>query len=174
VERSPRTARRRVGDGVVEVPVDQVAVGERLLVAAGEVVPVDGRLLTVAVLDESALTGESLPVERRVGEDVRSGVVNAGEPFELLATTTATDSTYAGVVRLVEQAQASSARFVRFADRLAVYFVPLTLALAGASWAWSGDATRALAGPRLATPWPPLLRATLGVQARLARAARGC
>ena len=132
VERSPRTARRRVGDGVVEVPVDQVAVGERLLVAAGEVVPVDGRLLTVAVLNESALTNESLPVEKRVGEDVRSGVVNAKEPFELLATTTATDSTYAGVVRLVEQAQASSAPFVRFADRLAVYFVPLTLALAGA------------------------------------------
>ena len=172
VERSPRTARRRVGDGVVEVPVDQVAVGERLLVAAGEVVPVDGRLLTVAVLDESALTGESLPIERRVGEDVRSGVVNAGEPFELLATTTAADSTYAGVVRLVEQAQASSAPFVRFADRLAVYFVPLTLALAGASWAWSGDATRAVAVLVVATPCPLLLAAPIAIMSGLSGAAR--
>jgi heavy metal translocating P-type ATPase len=172
VERSPRTARRRVRNGVVEVPVDQVAVGECLIVAAGEVVPVDGRLLTAAVLDESALTGESLPVDRLVGEDVRSGVVNAGEPLELLATTTAMDSSYAGVVRLVKQAQASSAPFVRFADRLAVYFVPLTLALAGAAWAWSGDATRAVAVLVVATPCPLLLAAPIAIMSGLAGAAR--
>lgn len=172
VERSPRTARRRVENGVVEVPVDQVAVGERLVVATGEVVPVDGRLLTTAVLDESALTGESLPGDRRVGEDVRGGVVNAGEPFELLATTTAAESTYAGVVRLVEQAQASSARFVRFADRLAVFFVPLTLALAGASWAWSADATRAVAVLVVATPCPLLLAAPIAIISGVSGAAR--
>ena len=67
--RAPRTARRRTGDGVVEIPVDGVAVGDRLLVGSGEVVPVDGRLLSAAVLDESALTGEALPVERAAGED---------------------------------------------------------------------------------------------------------
>jgi heavy metal translocating P-type ATPase len=172
VQRSPRTARRRIENGVVEVPVDQVTVGERLIVASGEVVPVDGRLLTAAVLDESALTGESLPVDRRVGDDVRSGVVNAGEPLELLATTTATDSTYAGVVRLVEQAQASSAPFVRFADRLAVFFVPLTLALAGAAWMWSADATRAVAVLVVATPCPLLLAAPIAIMSGLSGAAR--
>ncbi len=172
VQRSPRTARRRIENGVVEVPVDQVTVGERLIVASGEVVPVDGRLLTVAVLDESALTGESLPVDRRVGDDVRSGVVNAGEPLELLATTTATESTYAGVVRLVEQAQASSAPFVRFADRLAVFFVPLTLALAGVAWAWSADATRAVAVLVVATPCPLLLAAPIAIMSGLSGAAR--
>ncbi len=99
--------------------------GDRLVVGAGEVVAVDGRLLSAAVLDESALTGEPLPVERVAGDDVRSGVVNAGEPFELIAMATAAESTYAGVVRLVEQAQASSAPFVRTADRAAAIFVPL-------------------------------------------------
>jgi heavy metal translocating P-type ATPase len=172
VERSPRTARRRVDNGVVEVPVDQVAVGDRIVVGSGEVVPVDGRLLTRSVLDESALTGESLPVERGVGEDVRSGVVNAGEPVELLATTTAEESTYAGVVRLVEQAQASSAPFVRFADRLAVFFVPATLALAGAAWASSADAVRAVAVLVVATPCPLLLAAPIAIMSGLSRAAR--
>ena len=130
VQRAPRTARRHVDSGVVEVPVDDVAVGDRLLVGTGEIVPVDGRLLSPAVLDESALTGEPLPVERIIGDDVRSGVVNAGQPIDLLATATAAASTYAGVVRLVEQAQAWSAPFVRVADRFAILFVPLTLVVA--------------------------------------------
>ena len=130
LERSPRTAQRRVGSGVAEIPVDAVARGDRLLVGTGELVPVDGRLLTDALLDESALTGEPLPVERRAGDDVRSGVVNAGTPVDMVATAVAAESTYAGLVRLVEQAQAASAPFVRVADRLAVFFVPLTLLLA--------------------------------------------
>ncbi|MEP6799479.1 MAG: heavy metal translocating P-type ATPase, partial [Lapillicoccus sp.] len=157
VERAPRTARRRIAGGVVEVPVDDVVIGDRLLVGTGEIVPVDGRLLSTAVLDESALSGEPLPVERITGDDVRSGVVNAGQPIDLLATAVAAQSTYAGVVRLVEQAQASSAPFVRAADRFAIFFVPLTLLLAGVSWAVSGDPVRAVAVLVVATPCPLLL-----------------
>ena len=78
-------------------------------VLTGDVVPVDGRLVTAATLDESTLTGESLPVERAAGEVARSSAVNAGASFDLLATATADESTYAGLVRLVEQAQAGSA-----------------------------------------------------------------
>lgn len=157
LERSPRTAQRRVRDGVVEVPVADVVRGDRLLVRTGEVVPVDGRLLTSGTLDESALTGEALPVERLAGDDVRSGVVNAGTPLDLVATAVAADSTYAGLVRLVEQAQAASAPFVRTADRLAVLFVPLTVVLAAAAWALSGDPVRAVAVLVVATPCPLLL-----------------
>lgn len=171
-QRAPRSARRREATSVVEVPVDEVVPGDRIVVASGEVVPVDGRLLTPAVLDESALTGESLPVERSAGEDVRSGVVNAGEPLELIATTTAAESAYAGIVRLVEQARASSARFVRLADRLAVVFVPATLALAGAAWAWSGDPVRAVAVLVVATPCPLLLAAPIAIMSGLSRSAR--
>jgi heavy metal translocating P-type ATPase len=172
LERSPRTARRLHGNGVVDVPVDDVARGDRLLVRTGDVVPVDGRLLTPATLDESTLTGEPLPVERPPGQEVRSGVVNAGEPCELLATATATDSTYTGLVRLVEQAQASSAPFVRIADRLAVVFVPVTLALAGVAWAVSADPVRAVAVLVVATPCPLLLAAPIAFIAGLSRAAR--
>ena len=171
VERAPRSARRHVAGAVVEVPVDDVVVGDRLLVGTGEIVPVDGRLLSTAVLDESALTGEPLPVERITGDDVRSGVVNAGQPIDLLATAVAAESTYAGVVRLVEQAQASSAPFVRAADRFAIYFVPLTLILAGVSWAVSGDPVLAVAVLVVATPCPLLLAAPIAIMSGLSRAA---
>ena len=171
VERAPRTARRIQEGDVLEVPVGEVDPGDHLLVGTGEVVPVDGRLRTSASLDESALTGEPLPVERIAGDDVRSGVVNAGPPIDLVATAAAEQSTYAGVVRLVEQAQASSAPFVRMADRFAVLFVPVTLALAGASWAWSGDAVRAVAVLVVATPCPLLLAAPIAIMSGLGRAA---
>ncbi|NMM16256.1 MAG: heavy metal translocating P-type ATPase [Cellulomonas sp.] len=171
VERAPRTARRRVEGGVVEIPVDEVAKGDRILVGTGEVVPVDGRLVSGGVLDEAALTGESFPVERPAGDEVRSGVVNAGSPIDLVATSVAAQSTYAGVVRLVEQAQASSAPFVRAADRFAIIFVPLTLVLAGAAWALSGDPVRAVAVLVVATPCPLLLAAPIAIMSGLSRAA---
>lgn len=172
ISRAPRTARRVVGSGVQEVEVDEVVVGDRLAVGAGEVVPVDGRLLADATLDESSLTGEARPVERPAGDEVRSGVVNAGPPVELLATAAAVDSTYAGVVRLVEQAQASAAPFVRAADRLAIVFVPVTLLLAGASWWLSGDAVRAVAVLVVATPCPLLLATPIAIISGISRAAQ--
>ncbi len=170
-ERSPRTAWRRTGDAIVEVPVDDVVVGDQLLVRPGEIVPADGRLICSAVLDESALTGESLPLERIAGDDVRSGVVNAGAPIDMIVTAAAAQSTYAGVVRLVEQAQASSAPFVRAADRVAFLFVPLTLLLAGAAWALSADPVRAVAVLVVATPCPLLLAAPIAIMSGLSRAA---
>jgi len=172
VSRAPRTARRRVASGVVQVPVEEISVGDRVLVGSGEVVPVDGRLQGSAVLDESALTGEPLPVERPAGDEVRSGVVNAGSPFDLVATASAAESTYAGVVRLVEQAQATSAPFVHVADRIAVLFVPLSLGLAGAAWMLSGDPVRAVAVLVVATPCPLLLAAPIAIMSGLSRAAR--
>ena len=171
VERAPQTARRRVEGGVVEVPVDEVSRGDRLLVGTGEVVPVDGRLVSGATLDEAALTGESLPVERPAGDEVRSGVVNAGPPVDLVATSVAAESTYAGVVRLVEQAQAASAPFVRAADRIAIVFVPLTVVLAALAWVLSGDPVRAVAVLVVATPCPLLLAAPIAIMAGLSRAA---
>ncbi|MFC5007145.1 heavy metal translocating P-type ATPase [Dactylosporangium cerinum] len=168
---APRIARREGPDGVEEIPVDRVVVGDRLLVGAGELIPVDGRLLDGGVFDESALTGEPLPVERRAGEDVRSGVVNAGSVTRMLATETAAASTYAGVLRLVEQAQAGSAPFIRLADRFALAFVPLTLLTAALAWAISGQAVRAVAVLVVATPCPLLLAAPIAIMSGLSRAA---
>jgi heavy metal translocating P-type ATPase len=172
VARTPRTARLHVGDTLVDVDVDEVKRGDRLLVGTGEVVPVDGRLVRPAVLDESALTGEPLPIERPAGDDVRSGVVNAGAPAELIATAAAAESTYAGVLRMVEQAQAASAPFVRVADRIAIYFVPFTLLLAGIAWLASGDPVRAVAVLVVATPCPLLLAAPIAIMSGLSRASK--
>lgn len=170
--RAPRRARRIVADGVVDVAVEDVALNEHLLVATGEVVPVDGRLVGPATFDESALTGEPAPVERPGGDDVRSGVVNVGPPVELVTTTTAETSTYAALVRLVAEAQATSAPFVRVADRWAVAFVPLTLALAGVAWWLAGDPVRAVAVLVVATPCPLLLAAPIAIVSGLSRSAR--
>ncbi len=172
VARAPRRARRVVADGLVEISVDEVALGDHLMVRTGEVVPVDGRLLVPGTFDESALTGESAPVDRPAGDDVRSGVVSAGGPVEIVTTTTAETSTYAGLVRLVEQAQAGSAPFVRAADRWAILFVPLTLVLAAIGWIVSGDPVRAVAVLVVATPCPLLLAAPIALVSGLSRAAR--
>jgi len=170
--RAPRIARRKGPDGLLEIPVDQVAVGDSLVVGVGEIVPVDGRLTAAGVFDESALSGEANPVDRQAGDDVRSGVVNAGSAVTMIATQTAAESTYAGIVRLVEQARADSAPFVRLADRFALAFVPVTLIAAGLAWLITGDPVRAVAVLVVATPCPLLLAAPIAIMSGLSRAAR--
>jgi cation transport ATPase len=123
LDRAPRQARVRVNGETRVIPVADVVVGQQVIVASGEVAPVDGRLVGDGVFDESALTGEPMPVNRTRGEVVRSGVVNAGEAAELVATSIAADSTYASVMRLAEQAAAESAPVVRLADRAAAVFL---------------------------------------------------
>ncbi len=172
VARSPQSARRFTGADLEVVPVAEVVPGDRILVGTGEVVPVDARLLTAATFDESALTGEPAPVDRPAGDEVRSGVVNAAGPVEMLVTTTWAESTYSGVLRLVEQAKASSAPFVRMADRVALAFVPFTLLLAGGAWLVTGDPVRAVAVLVVATPCPLLLAAPIAIMSGLSRAAR--
>src|SRR6516225_7867983 len=172
LERAPRSARRYRGRALEEVPLDAVAPGDLLLVAPGELVPVDGTVASAAaVLDESALTGEARPVERTAHDPVRSGAVNTGGPFDLRATAAAADSTYAGIVRLVSEAEASQAPFVRLADRYAVWFLLVSLAAAGAAWAVAG-AERAVAVLVVATPCPLILAAPVALVAGLSVAAR--
>ncbi len=173
LERAPRFARRRTGSDVSQIPLAEVVVNDILVVGPGEVVPVDGRVAdVVAVLDESALTGEPLQVERGVGEPVRSGVVNAGGAFEIRASATADESTYAGIVRMAQQAGAENAPIVRLADRYAAWFLPMALVLAAASWLASGSAVRAVAVLVVATPCPLLLAAPVAIVSGLSRASR--
>ncbi|WP_329296822.1 heavy metal translocating P-type ATPase [Streptomyces pseudovenezuelae] len=173
LERAPRTARLRTGDEVRTVPSAEVEAGDLLVVGPGEVVAVDGLVAgEPAVLDESALTGESLGVRRAQGEPVRSGVVNAGGAFELRATAREQDSTYAGIVRLAQEAGAESAPVVRLADRYAAWFLPLSVVVAGLAWLLSGSAVRAVAVLVVATPCPLLLAAPVAVVSGLSRASR--
>ncbi|MEO7793927.1 MAG: heavy metal translocating P-type ATPase [Thermoanaerobaculia bacterium] len=169
---APRVV-HRYEDGSLTTPeIQDVEPGDLLLVKTGEIVPVDGFIVNgPAVLDESTLTGESRPETVADGDRVRSGAVNAGGPFDLRAVASADESTYAGIVRLVQEAHSSKAPFVRLADRYALIFLPLTLLLAAAAWWWSGDPVRALAVLVVATPCPLILAAPVAIVAGLSRCA---
>ena len=171
LDRAPRTVTRYEDGVLVERPVEDVRQGDRLLVKQGAVIPVDGVASTHAVLDESALTGESRPVERAAGDPIRSGAVNAGGAFDLIATAAVEDSTYAGIVRLVEEAERQKAPFVRLADRYAAAFVPITLVIAGGAWVVWDDPIRALSVLVVATPCPLLLAVPIAIVSGISRAA---
>jgi heavy metal translocating P-type ATPase len=173
VDRAPREAHRRTDDRIEDVPIAAVAIGDRLLVRAGEIIPVDGVLDTAAAtLDESALTGEPIPVVKTRGAAILSGSLNAGETFEMSVSAAAGESTYAGIVRLVTAAQTAKAPFVRLADRYALIFLPVALALALIAWLISGDLIRSLAVMVAATPCPLILAAPVAFIAGVAQAAR--
>jgi heavy metal translocating P-type ATPase len=173
IDRAPKVAHRRVAAIIQDVPIEQVAIGEDILVRAGEVIPVDGLIASpTAVIDESAVTGEPIPVSRQAGELVRSGSVNAGDTFELRASATASESTYAGIVRMVSAAQTAKAPFIRLADRYALLLLPITLILAGGAWLYSGDPVRGLAVLVASTPCPLILAAPVAFIAGVAQAAR--
>jgi heavy metal translocating P-type ATPase len=172
LERAPRAARRYRDAGLETVALEQVQPGDKLLIAHGDVVPADGTVASArAVLDESALTGEPLPVEYSAGGGIRSGAVNAGPAFDMVTTANANDSTYAGIVRLVTEAEHSQAPFVRLADRYALWFLPISLAVAGAAWAVAG-ASRAVAVLVVATPCPLILAAPVALVSGMSVAAR--
>jgi heavy metal translocating P-type ATPase len=173
LERAPKVAHRRSGNELEEVTVEELAVGDVVTVRAGEVVPVDGILVSDrAVVDESTLTGEPLPVSYGEGGMLRSGSMNDGEAFDLRATRPAAESAYASIVRLVRAAEEQRAPFVRLADRYAIVFLPVTAAIAGVAWALSGDPVRALAVFVVATPCPLILAAPIALISGISRAAR--
>ena len=160
MDRAPRTAHRRVDETFEDVAVDEIKVGDEVIVRAGEVIPVDGLVISHnSVIDESALTGEPIPVNRLEGEEIRSGTVNAGQTFSMKAVATAGESTYAGIVRMVTTAQTAKAPFIRLADRYALLLLPVTIALAGGAWLLTGDPIRGLAVLVVATPCPLILAA---------------
>lgn len=172
-DRSPRVAHRKSYEKMVTISVAEVAVGDELLVRAGELLPVDGVLLDpLASLDGSAVTGEPLPEKRRAGDMLRSGTVNAGEAFSMRASALAEQSTYAAIVRMVAAAQTAKAPFIRMADRFALFLLPATLLVAGTAWYLSGDPVRALAVLVVATPCPLILAAPVAFIGGVSRAAR--
>lgn len=158
--RVAQTAMRFDGDVLRQVPIADIEPGDRLLVGQGDVLPVDGRVASdVAVLDLSALTGESLPQTILKGSEALSGSASAGAAFELVAIRPAAESTYAGIVRLVEAAQSSNAPIVRMADRYAIGFLALTVAIAAVTCYLTQDTIRVLSVLVVATPCPLILAA---------------
>ena len=170
--RAPQIA-HRISRGVEihDVPLSDVEIGDRLMVRSGEVVPIDGTLNTDGTFDESALTGEPIPQWRSIGEEISSGVLNSGSTIELTAIRVAADSTYSNLIRLVQQAQASSANGVRLANKWAVRFVPFAIGLALLAWAISGRVENAVAVIVAATPCPLILAVPVAIISGMSKAA---
>ncbi|MBZ5759165.1 cadmium-translocating P-type ATPase [Rhizobium sp. VS19-DR104.2] len=170
--RVPRTATRYANGGLADVALEIIEPGDLLLIHQGGIVPADGDIESPqAILDKSALTGESMPVRLDKGQEAMSGSTNAGEAFDLRVRHRAADSTYAGIVRLVEAAQASKAPMARLADRYSLWFLLVTIALSAAAWWFTGDPIRAVAVLVVATPCPLILAVPVALVAGLSRAA---
>lgn len=173
LNRVPQLAHRSFEGGYRDLPVNAVRVGDVLLVRPSEIVPVDGVLLSAeTTLDQSSITGESIPVEKRTGDTVLSGAVNGQQAVEIRATETASASQYQQIVALVAQAAESKAPVVRLADRYAVPFTVFSLALGAVAWWLSGDPVRFAEVLVLATPCPLLIAAPVAFIGGMSRAAR--
>ena len=171
LSRAPRVAHLDRDGESVEVGVDEVGPGDHLVVRPGEVIPVDGLLITGTSLDEASLTGESLPVWHPAGSVVLSGAVATDTVVELRATATAADSQYQSIIDLVRSAADSKAPFVRLADRVAIPFTVGAFALGVAAWLISGDPARLAEVLVVATPCPLLIATPVAFIAGMSRAA---
>ncbi|WP_314423527.1 heavy metal translocating P-type ATPase [uncultured Microbacterium sp.] len=179
LDRSPRIAHvlrhaaTGAEDDVHDVPVHDVEIGDVLVIRPSEIVPVDGSLLTEAAsFDESSLTGESMPVAHSEGDEIFSGAINGNHAVLVRATRTSENSQYQQIVALVKAAEESHAPVVRLADRFAIPFTAVSILIAGAAWALSGDPTRFAEVLVLATPCPLLIAAPVAFLGGLSRAAR--
>ena len=173
ISRVPRVAHLiSTSEEITKIPIETVRVGDLILVRSGEVVPVDGTLVTSAVLDESALTGEPMPVDHDKGGHVSSGVLNVGQPLRLIATSSAAMSTYAGIIRMVEQARTVTSHGVRLANQWAQRFVPIAIFGAVFAGLISRDLHRSIAVLVAATPCPLILAVPIAIVAGMSNAAK--
>jgi len=170
---APRIAHRIVGGNIQDVPVDRVAVGDTLLVRPGEMIPCDAVVVKGrSHVDASRLTGEPVPISAAPGVPLMSGSINGEEPITVRATAISRESQYARIVELVRSAQASKSPLQRLADRYAVWFTPLTLAVASLAYLLSGDVIRVLAVLVVATPCPLILATPVAIIGGINQAAR--
>ena len=174
LEREPQVAHRTSpgSDHIGDITAAEVQVADTILVRSGEVVPVDGLLLSAsASFDESSLTGESMPVTRVAGDTVLSGSVNGVTATTITATALARDSQFQAIVALVESASSNRAPVVRLADRYAIPFTAVSIAIAAVAWIISGDPVRFAEVLVLATPCPLVLAAPVAFIGGMSRAA---
>jgi len=171
--RAPQKARILRGTREIEVKASEVVVGDKIVIRAGEVVPVDATILEgTSSFDESNLTGESLPQVKKTGDAMLSGSINLDGVITAQALHSAADSQYEQIIKLVRAASNSKAPFVRLADRYAIPFTIISFGIAGAAWAWTGQSIRFLEVLVVATPCPLILAAPIAIISGMSRAAK--
>ncbi|AFR23013.1 heavy metal translocating P-type ATPase [Lactobacillus helveticus] len=161
---TPRIANKLVNGKISEINVEDLKIGDIVLIKPGQQVPVDGEIVKGdSSFDQSSLTGESVPVAKKPGDELMSGSVNGDAAVQMKVTKAAKDSEYQSIVALVKSAQAQPAKFVKMADRYAVPFTIISLIIGGVAWAVSGDATRFAEVMVVASPCPLLIAAPVAL-----------
>lgn len=172
ISNAPSVAHIKSNGQVVDVKAGEVKVGDIIVIKPGEVAPVDGVVTSgQSAMNESALTGESLPVEKQSGSMVLSGSVNQENILEIRAVRAASESKYEQIIRMVKEAEESRAPVVRLADRYAVWFTAITFILAAFAWLISHDPIRLLAVLVVATPCPLILATPIAMISGISKAA---
>ena len=172
LSRVPTLAHLKYGEGLKDVTVDEVTVGRIIVIKPGEIIPIDGLVIDgVSEVDESALTGEALPVSKQAHSHVSSGTLNVDGVLTVQVLRAAKQSHYEQIIRLVRQAQNSKAPIVRLADRYAVAFTIITFAIAILAWLMTGRSILFLSVLVVATPCPLILATPIAVMSGISKAA---
>jgi heavy metal translocating P-type ATPase len=157
-KRAPVIAHRKTGDSLIDIPIDQIHLGDCLVIYPHEVCPVDGTVIEgQGVMDEAYLTGEPFLISKTSGAEVISGAINGDSPLTIRATRLAQDSRYAKIMEVIHQSEMNRPHLRRLADQLGAWFTPLALFIAIAAWLLTGDPVRFLAVLVIATPCPLLI-----------------
>ena len=163
-KRMPQVAHRKLGPKVEEVQLDEVQVGDRLIVLPHEICPVDGVVVDGrGIMDESYLTGEPFEISKTPGSKVLSGAINGEMALTVEAEKRAVDSRYAKIMQVMEQTQEKRPQLRRIGDRLGAWYTPVAVGLAGLTWLITGNAMRFLAVVVIATPCPLILAIPVAV-----------
>lgn len=173
LDNTPTTAHRLVNDQLEDVAVDDVAVGDIIVVKPSELVPVDGVVTAgSSMVDEASLTGESKPIDKNPDDELMSGTVNGDVALTVRVTKRAEDSQYQGIVRLVKESEARPAHFVRMADRYALPFTLVAYLIAGVAWIATGNPLRFAEVLVVASPCPLILAAPVAMVSGMSRTSR--
>lgn len=172
-KRMPRIAHRKLETGIADISLDEVTVGEILVILPHEYCPVDGVVIEGhGTMDESYLTGEPFEMSKAPGSEVLSGAINGESVLSIRATRLPIDSRYARIMRVMEEAEQRRPSMRRLGDRLGAWYTPAALTVAALGWALSGDADRFLAVLVIATPCPLLIAIPVAVIGAISLAAR--
>ena len=172
--RSPKIAHRKINDNEIEdVDVERIGIGDQLVIRPGDLVPVDGTIVSGnAQIDESSLTGEPLSKIKHIGEEVFSGTINTGNIFEIKAKRISEESQYSKIVKLVKKAREEKAPIQRLADKYAVWFTPITLAMCGFGWLLTQNVQTILSVLVVATPCPLIFATPVAIIGGIDKAAK--
>ncbi|HAT54361.1 MAG TPA: cadmium-translocating P-type ATPase [Lactobacillus sp.] len=173
LDKTPETAHRITDGAVTDIAVNDVQIGDRLLIKPGEIVGADGDVIEgVSTFDEASLTGEARPIEKQPGDTVMSGSVNGNQAVTIQVAKLPADSQYQKIIQLVREAEARPAHFVRMADRYAVPFTLVAYVIAGLAWFISKDPVRFAQVLVVASPCPLILAAPTALISGMSRASR--